>query len=42
MLPLFTSAALDLDWTAAFQPLDTDRQGYLDGHMNLSVELVAC
>ncbi|GAB4815471.1 hypothetical protein N2152v2_002517 [Parachlorella kessleri] len=34
--------ALDLDWTAAFKPLDTDGQGYLDGHMNLAVEQVAC
>ncbi len=41
-LPTLWFAALDLDWTKAFPPLDTDGQGYRDGHINLSVESVQC
>ena len=34
-------AGLDLE-KKAFDSLDTDGQGYLDGHMDLNVESVAC
>lgn len=36
------NGALDLDWGGSFKKIDTNGQGYADGHMNLEVQLVAC
>ena len=36
------SAAIDADQQSAFIPLDTDRQGYFDGDLSVTLELVAC
>ncbi|KAL4856088.1 Pathogenesis-related protein PR-4B [Chlorella vulgaris] len=33
---------MDLDQQSAFNPLDTDGSGYLQGYMNLTLELVEC
>ena len=35
-------AAIDSDQQSAFIPLDTDGQGYLDGQLSVTLELVAC
>ena len=40
--PLPLPAALDLDWDTSFKPLDTDGQGYNDGRMGVSAELISC
>lgn len=35
-------AAIDSDYKTAFIPLDTDGQGYLDGQIYVTVEVVVC
>lgn len=34
--------AIDADQQTAFNPLDSDGQGYLDGQLQVTVELVQC
>ena len=35
-------AAIDADYRSAFIPLDTDLQGYFQGHLNVTLALVGC
>ncbi|EFN57221.1 hypothetical protein CHLNCDRAFT_21703, partial [Chlorella variabilis] len=42
MVDMCGHSAIDADQQSAFIPLDTDRQGYFDGDLSVTLELVAC